>query len=178
MADLSNTELLAIMAAMSSDEGAKLRTAELYESQKKHDQAKAAAEAVLAEANEAKAAGLRIAAINETERQTLAGRQAELEKFEQTLSDHNQTLIAEKASWEKIRAYVDVDQKNNGEKLAMWEEELIKREREVTQREQLVSDREKMAEELAAVSAMRIERMHNALHAIDPPPGKKDAKGE
>lgn len=157
-------ELVALVMAATSD-----RMAEIQAARTAADEAQAKAARALEEAAEMHATATRIAAQAEVDRQNLVGKQAELDQFQHTLSDHNQALNAEKIKWETIREQIDNSQMKQAAGLTSWNNELAQRETAVYAREVAVETRERAVSGLAKWNEMRLQWMHDALNAAEPP---------
>lgn len=157
-------ELVALVMAATSD-----RMAEIQAAKAAADEAQAKAAQALAEAAEMHATAMRISAQAEVDRQNLAGKQAELDAFQHTLSDHNQALSSEKAKWESVREQVDADQAQRATTFVKWNDELAQRETAVYAREVAVEERETTVAGLAKWNDLRLKKLQDAMIAVEPP---------
>jgi hypothetical protein len=170
MAELS--DLFSVMLAISSDKEKNDRIREILEAQKVHDQAKAEAEATLAESHAALAEGQRLR--GEADQLVVAAREHEAQNvdLEQRLRQVREGMTAEQRAFSEVREQVEAEHRRRQAELDAAEPAVAQREERVRQREEDVLEREQMAHQAQTLYDRKLNALHALLAAEDLPAGE------
>jgi hypothetical protein len=163
MAEISASDLIALVLASSADDKMRERMALIEESIKAHDAARDTALELGRQAQDDLAAARMMKTNAEVTLGKAAQREDALDKRERIIGEINEQVNREKAAFESVRQKVEKDNLAKASELGDWQARLEQREAAVMTRENVLVEKEAEAHHALDVAESMIARVRAAV---------------